>query len=363
VVTHWKKVKRWFAEFWIWIQVEGLKAFEWIVEPFSHIPGRLGKWARDSKEMVKGQLAYLEAAAAKLANTQDKIDKRPRGPRMPDTPGGGRYTVPRIPRGGLTAAERTAAQQAAVQRRIEQLQFQVDRAEATRGLADDLRALRRLAGYLRERIRLTKNNLDLRKQLLDVNKQIADVLKQEAEQRAAAREARQFRLLGLGPTGEALIPRVRNLRRQLAAVREAIRGTFLDTRKERGLLANIGEILSGQLGNVSRAVREKIAEMLADIRRQLKDHQGEMSKWAHTTNQKIVEGLGLSPQQRRQLTQRLATIGPGMTVPPHHSRQFVGGGVVITGPVHIHGVQNPKQFEDHFTKRQAARPQLRRGAR
>jgi len=52
VITHWEKVKAWFQEFWAFLKFTAVDTLKFIVEPFSHLPGKLGQWARDLKKSL-----------------------------------------------------------------------------------------------------------------------------------------------------------------------------------------------------------------------------------------------------------------------------------------------------------------------
>jgi hypothetical protein len=366
IITHWEKVKRWFQDFWTWLKVTALDAAIAVVEPFSRIPsrfpgffGRLGKAARGAED----DLRRLRTEAGRAATAAE------------DVIGGGdfgrpgrRAAQPRLPQPPAPVPARRPAEpekKSLVDRTLEALRLGVDRAGLSSAIRDDLAALRKLAAYLKTKIRLTKDNLDLQRELVGVQQQIGDLLKQQAEQRAAAREARQFRLLGFGPGGEELVPGIRALKRMLDSVRQAVEGSFLDTRKTRGLLANIRRILSGGLGAVSKDVRAKIQEILADINRQLKEQAATTAtKFRKVSADAFLASLGirLTPEQMRRFRQAFATLGPGGRMPAP-SGQFATAGVVFNGPVTINGVTDTKAFETELVKRSKQRAPVRRGSR
>lgn len=375
-ITHWEKVKLWFRLFWIDLRIGAITTARQIAEPFSHIPdipgtkvNKLGRWARDLKDETAGPLADLQAQATATKGALDALGPHPApagalGPAKatPRDPLARfkKFKFPTTPAATTSLADKLAKESA---KAIERLQLGIDRSSLTAGLADDLAALEKLRAYLVKRIKIEKTNLDLRKQLVATEKQIADTSKQMADARAARQKARQFGRLGLGPTGEPLIPGVALLRRRLLGVREAIRGTFLDTDKTKGLLANIQEVLSGRLGKVSADVRAKVAEMLANIREQLRQHS---AKVAHTPFVKanvdaILAGLGLSPRQQRSLRIRFAAVGPGGTVATPSGQFAHAGTVTINGGVHLHGVQDVKGMEAALMKRSRQRAHSRRG--
>ena len=251
------------------------------------------------------------------------------------------------------------------QQATDALSLNVGRAGLTASLADDIAALEAVQANLRKRIKLEGDSLDLEQQLLGVQQQLVDTRKQAAEQARAAREAAQFRGLGLGPGGEDLAPSITNLKKQLAKVKDAVKGTILDTRGNRSLFARIASELAGHFGALTDNVKQKIKEMLDAIDQQLKDHATDVTKFRHVSTAKVAAmlGLDLTPTQLRQLRAGLAGVGPGMTVPGGRSMAFAGTGAVYTGDIHVHGVTDPRDFEDKMTKRQAARGHHRRGAR
>lgn len=64
--VHWIEDK--LSAAWRWIETKALEAVAMIVEPFSHLPGFMGQWARDLKTQVQGQLDKLNTD-----NAQKKI--------------------------------------------------------------------------------------------------------------------------------------------------------------------------------------------------------------------------------------------------------------------------------------------------
>jgi hypothetical protein len=72
IIAHWDKVRGFFVGLWKfiregffflwdWIKIQALKAYKDILEPFSHLPGRLGHWARVAKTNVSKEIGTLEA--------------------------------------------------------------------------------------------------------------------------------------------------------------------------------------------------------------------------------------------------------------------------------------------------------------
>lgn len=297
------------------------------------------------------------------------------------------------------AANDQAAAEAAKQKRADQaaafldsLQFGLEKAQATVGFGDDLKALAAIEKELRARIKAEGSTTDLQRQLFDVAQQRVDIGRQikdkakedrdaraekrraDAEKRkdalakaAAARSARGFRALGLTATGEAITPGVTNLRKRLGTISSAVQGTFLDTSKTEGTLARIRKALTDALA--PQDVRSKVKEMLDGINDELKNHAGEQTKFAHVSSANFVKSLNLknlTREQKRAIQAGFTQIGAGNTA-PRRTGQFAlagGGGIHVT--MHnpqFHGVQDIRELENQLDKRARSRPQVRRGAR
>lgn len=369
IVTHWQKVKLFFKVFWIDWQIYALKALRAVIGPFSHIPWKGGQWARDLKDQAKDAIGDLEQRSRHWSTVLSRMKGDAKKLKLPATPGGKVDNVIKP----LTAAELKAlndpAQTAtkktwrdAWEQISKGMQVSLARAGLTKSLQDDLRVLRQMESAVRHQLSLHRNDLDLQQQLIDTVQQRRDLEQQIAENRRARIAGRQFRALGLTTSGEEPVPGTRALRGQLARVQGAIEGTFLDTKRTRTMISKIRRILAGGLGAVGRDVRQKIHEILGDFDRQLKDHAGEQTRFRKANVTTLLAGLGLSGDQLRAVQARVATIGPGGVVPAGRSVAFAGAGAVYTGPIHVHGVQNPREFEDHMNRRSRSRPKKRRGA-
>jgi len=189
--------------------------------------------------------------------------------------------------------------------------------------------------------------------------------------RLSAREqAAQFQALGLSATGEERVPFAATLRRQATQIRQAIKGTPLDTNKNRNLLRQISDVLSGEnkrLGRVTEETRRTIKGMLDAIRDPLKDADDPSKGFKHLRPQELARRLGLdvsglSTVQRRQLFSNLATLGPNGTVPGRSAAFSRAGAVHYHGDIHVHGVDDLGKFEAAMARRERGRPQRRRGA-
>jgi hypothetical protein len=302
------------------------------------------------------------------------------------TPAGPAGFTPPGLEGPITADAVKAAKRTAEQRNA-WFDAMIGRRELRAGLEplkQQLAALDQVSMLLTKRIAITKDitrKLNLEDQLLQVNsdragiraqlhQQMVDQLQAQAEQAKAAREAaqaaleaRQFRGLGLGPGGEDLPPTLAALKKQLTKVRDAVKGTILDTRANRGMFANITSELAGHFGKLTDTVKQKIKEMLDNIDQQLGDHASrDRTRFSHINAANFVASLGLNltPEQARRLQVRISQVGAGGTVPGGRTPAFAG--VTVNGDVHVHGVQDTKGIERELHRRAKARASTRRGA-
>jgi hypothetical protein len=353
---------------WKAIQRGALNAALKIVEPFSHIPGFFGAKFRDAKEAIQQSLDDMETEAAATARSiQGSIDsiegKRitveivtavsPGEGRL----GGGRDERPETVEGGspIASASRAAASRAAqaaqaaaavqakaasaaagaqksassaakraaaqAKRAAQQatdafedllagFDLNLDRAQQTRSLRDDLKVLNARKAALEQRIRISGATLDLERELFQTERDIAAAEQQRNELRRQRRQERQFEALGLTPEGQQRVPGVGALKKRLASLRDQVKGTVLDTGKTRSQLARIAKVLGGQFGAVGRDVRAAILAMFQEISGALDSGSGKVGQLTKTQSlntKKIAEGLGLSPDQIRELRGRLSS--------------------------------------------------------
>lgn len=272
------------------------------------------------------------------------------------------------------AAERSRD---AFQNVLDSLDLKLQAATATAGFQDDLRALQAIENVLIRRIQAEGSTLDLERELLDVRQRQADVRQQQAEALRDARQGRQFEAIGLTETGDERVPGVGALRGRLATLEEQIKGTALDTEKTRSQLARISRVLSGQFGEVGREVRSAILQMFNDIADALEEgtgRDGPLTKFEKTGTGKLLEGIGLSDAEIRELRQRLAQVGPGGTVPGQGIGAFGfgfpttdttgrgGGNIIINGDIIVDG-GNPDAIVSAIQKKAQRSAGQRRGTR
>jgi hypothetical protein len=234
-----------------------------------------------------------------------------------------------------------AANEAARQAAVDRLAFKVEQTQLTKSLTDDIAANEKLNQLLLRRIKGDHATLDLRRQQLQVQLTINDLLARQAESRKAAaqaarqaaldaRTARQFAILGLGPTGQERVPGAAALRRELDQVSELPLG-----KKGRSTVERIRRLIRTNFKSLTLEVRTVVKQMLDDLHQQLdKSSSVDVTRFQETA--------------RGQLT--LAGARPG-------------GALVIQGGIHLHGVQNVKELENELARRRKQRAHARRSTR
>ena len=253
--------------------------------------------------------------------------------------------------------------------------LKLDRATLTASLEDDLAVLRAIEAAIRRRIAAQGRTFELVNQLTQVQLQEASLIRQQAADVARAREeaariakeaadrreelereaeeaerralerararriGRQFERLGLTAAGEERVPGIEALGRRRESLEEQIKGTALDTQKTRQQLANIGRVLRGDFGKVGRDVRSAILQMFNDITSALEEGDSKMGPLTQAeglNTKKILAGLGLSPEEIRQLRGRLSSVNTaGFQLAGAGAAQLPGGGFVGAPPIQV----------------------------
>lgn len=196
-IAHWETVKAWFAEFWLWLETTADRTLKAIVEPFSHLPGDLGKWARDLKSALGADIGYLADQAARVAqeaqNAQDAVGKAkaataaipgalgaPTAPTAPSVTG-----VEAAGPAGVTASQRNTWFDNMINR-------QIGRVQDITSLRGQIARLRVISGEITNRIAATKDitrKLNLEDQLLQVQRTIRGDQAQIAQNQKDATKA------------------------------------------------------------------------------------------------------------------------------------------------------------------------------
>lgn len=70
VIKHWQAVKSFFAATWKWLKETALQAALDVIEPWSHLPGRFGSWARKAKDAIQTELWDSQVTSATRAAVQ-----------------------------------------------------------------------------------------------------------------------------------------------------------------------------------------------------------------------------------------------------------------------------------------------------
>jgi TP901 family phage tail tape measure protein len=243
---------------------------------------------------------------------------------------------------------------------FDSLSLGLEAAQATKGFKDDLRALAKQEAAIRDEIKVEGRTTELLRQLFQVRQQRQDVQRQQAEAQRARRQGRQFSVLGLTEEGGQRTPSTAALKKRLGTLREQINGTVLDTSKTQSQLTRIAKVLSGKFGKVGKDVRAAILQMFKDIAGALSDgsdvQKGPLTKFVKQGSEKILAGLGLSPEQVKALRQRLAQIGPGGTAPNKgfgaFGMTFAPGGAAPPIIVESHIFLDGRELETSVTRRQ-----------
>ena len=194
------------------------------------------------------------------------------------------------------------------------LDLNLEMAQATKSLADDQAALRAIEQSILKRIAAEGETTDLLRRLFEVRQQQQEVARQLADQQRERRKSLQFERLGLTEEGDRPTPGVGALSRRLKSLREQVKGTALDTEKTRRELDRIAAVLSGKFGAVGKDVRAAILQMFEDIASALdegqsgKGRKGPLTKTSGLNTKKILDGLGLTPEQENELRGRLSSI-------------------------------------------------------
>lgn len=361
---------------WEAIRRGAIRAALAILEPFSRLPRRFGQWARDAKEALQRQLDEMGASAEATATRIQRAINSVQGKTVTVTvitkikrviegaTGALRGSAVGAADSAATAGDNSVAQAAveqanrqaraeeaaaaavaaakakaaqaakraaaAAKRALEQqkeafatlldnLGLAADKAAATKGFRDDLRVARATLSAINAQIKIGGETAELLRQQFEAEQRVADIRKQIAENRRAAQQARQFRALGLSETGGERVPSAGTLGKRLGALKDQVKGTFLDTQKTRTQLQQIGKVLAGAFGKVGADVRLAIKQMLDDIASALKGdgaQAGPLTKFAKGGVGKFLENVsGLTAEQIRQLRSNFAQIGPGGSVP------------------------------------------------
>ncbi len=185
------------------------------------------------------------------------------------------------------------------------LQFGITKAQATATFRDDVAAFTALENGIKAEIKATGDTLDLQQQLFDAVQGLKAA-------KSSQLSAKDFKILGFGPTGDDITPGLKRLRTEYANVVKEISGTSLDTSKVRTELAAIKKVISDSL--VPPDVRTKMQQLLADLEGQL-TKAGNQLGFKQLDTSAFADSLGLTGDAKRRAEAKLSQIGKGGTVP------------------------------------------------
>lgn len=209
---------------------------------------------------------------------------------------------------------------------LDALSLDLEIAETTKSFADDQAALREIESVILQRIAAEGKTTELLRLLFQNRQQQAEVRRQMAAQAQAQKQADQFEALGLTAEGDKRTPGADALTRRTRSLQEQIKGTVLDTSQTRSQLEAIIRVLSGAFGKAGRDVRRAILEMLNNISQALEGGGSGgvnvQTKFVKRGVGKLLEGLGLTAEQVKEIEQRFAQQGPGGTVPGQGTSAF-----------------------------------------
>lgn len=356
------------------LKIKSLKAALDIIEPFSHLPKKLGggpfqqmkkELQQKLKEMqadglsggaavsaaistgvsagagipaaiaaVQNQVRGIVAAATQAAgigsrNTSGAGAAATKAPTAATPPATTTSSPTATARTGTTAGQQNTFFDNAISRIL------------LRGglgtIQQQIAALEKADRLIAQRIKATKDvtrRLNLEDELLGNEAQIkslkvqaaTDALQKRQDARAkamAALTAKQFRQLGLSATGDAITPGVSGLKKRLSQLTANVKASTLNTPKLQAELARFRKVLSE--GLVPKDVRAKIKDMMDAIADELKGHGAAIDKFAKTNQSALLKGLGLDPAQIKALKARLSQVGVDGRVPAPVPQTATGG--------------------------------------
>jgi hypothetical protein len=209
------------------------------------------------------------------------------------------------------------------------LDLEFDQAEFAGNTDAALAVLDEIEAAIRERMKSEGRTTELLRLLFNVQQERArvikaataatkaskqaakDLAKEQAEAANAARDAarateqaRQFRALGLSPEGDKPIPTIANLTKQIDQLNTKDLG-----RADQRVLAAIRKVLVDPLKKATPETRAAAKGLIDAIRDGLdtKKITGPLTKTTGLNAQKILEGLGLSPEAEREARARLSS--------------------------------------------------------
>ncbi len=291
-------------------------------------------------------------------------------------------------RTGITAAQRNTFFDSDIARQLDRTQ--------DLSLPGQVSKLQQIADQIQKRIAVTKDitrRLNLEDQLAAVLRQRrgviatinqaadakakqatanAESLKRQqqanakllAAAKAAALQTKQFQALGLGPDGQPITPRADNLRKQLGTLTARISDANLNLSSKLGSqLDGARKLLSGKFGKLTEDSRQAIQDLFNTIRGEFdkgssKLSSGALTKTTSLNTNKILQGLGLSPEDERAVRSRLSQFNSAGKGLPGGVGAF---GININPVVNLDGKKISTNTRTHNTVHAQRNPKQKRG--
>lgn len=325
-------------------KIKATKAFNKLLASLSRDLTTAGATVNESDNLrvLQDQLAAVNAQIQVQGRTRDLLDQQA-------------DISAQIVTTQRTIAENTQAAAQALR------DLAAQRAEFSTSLQDDLRVARDGLAAIRAKIKTDGATVDLLSQSLAQQQQIADLQKQIRERQLERRQAEQFKALGLTETGGKRTPSVGALKKRLNTLKEEVKGTFLDTSKTKAQFAGIASVLAQGPKQVGKVMREAILQMFNDISGALGEGDAKLGPLTKTTSlntKKLIAGMGLSPEEIRELRGRLSSFnsaGVALAGGPQFGKQpggFVGGPSAVVVDNHVSVIIDGQKITGVITKQQ-----------
>lgn len=244
------------------------------------------------------------------------------------------------------ALDAAQAAQDAVDAMFDALDLNLERAQATSGLKDDQAALRDIEQAILKRIEIEGETTDLLRRLFQVRQEQAAVAQELREQAQKEFQGDIFERFGLTREGDERVPGGAALRKRARNLLDMIKGTALDTDKNRQILRGIINTTNKEFRQAGRAVRQAALDLLNDISSAFDQGgtKGPLTKTSGLNTKKILEGLGLSPEEINELRGRLSSINTA-------GRQLgaIASPTAMAGAASFGGAQGAIVVESHTT--------------
>lgn len=208
------------------------------------------------------------------------------------------------------AAEAKQAGVDAFEATIDALNLDLEVAQATQSLADDQAKLRAIEQAILNRIAAEGETTELLRRLFQVRQEQKDISERLAEQRRERIKSRQFQALGLTAEGDERVAGIGQIRRRARGLIEELQASDLPPDKIAAFVKRISAVFTDQFDNAGREVRQAILDLfkMIDDTLNTETRKGPLTKTKGLNTKRIIEGLGLTPEQERELRGRLSSI-------------------------------------------------------